>query len=372
MAEVELKYKIAFASVRGMGYDLANKILDIIPSEESFFEMTEKDLAATLQVKNRIIDKDYRLKLISNAEKEIDFIEKNDIGVTYFTDDEYPTRLRDAQDAPLLLYHKGDIGCLNAGKMISVVGTRHATPYGIHFCDTLISDIADMLVDTVIVSGLAYGIDIAAHRAALANGVPTIAVLAHGLNTIYPCQHRNDAIKILNEGGMLVTDYPSHAVMSRANFLARNRIIAGLSDCTIVVESAEKGGAIVTAGLASGYNRDVFAVPGKISDIYSAGCNNLIIRNIASMITKCEDLMKYMRWDMFGSETVVRQKSLFPEITAEEQPVIDFLRSHSDSHINTIGSALGIPMSQLMSMLLDLEFKGAILVAPGNRYSIAY
>ena len=372
MDGVQLKYKIAFASVRGMGYDLAQRILDIVPSEQSFFEMRGDELAALLLVKSRITDNEYRSQLLVNAEKEIDFIDKNNLGVCYFTDEDYPPRLANAHDAPIILYYKGDVGCLNAAKLVSIVGTRHATPYGVHFCDTFVRDMADMLVDTVVVSGLAYGIDIAAHRAALANNIPTIAVLAHGLNTIYPSQHRDDAIRIINDGGMLVTDYTSRQVMTRANFLARNRIIAALSDCTVVVESAEKGGAIVTAGIAASYNRDVFAVPGKVSDIYSAGCNNLIKRNTASMITNCDDMMQAMRWNMFGNESVGRQKSLFPELSPEEQIIVDYLRSHSDSHINVICSALRLPMSQLLSQLIDLEFKGAIMASPGNRYSVAF
>lgn len=368
----QLKYRIAFASIRGMGCDLARQILDIIPSERDFFEMKKAELAATLQVKSRILDDAYRSRLLESTEKELEFINKNNIGVSYFTDDDFPHRLSGTPDGPVLIYHKGDVSCLNADKMISVVGTRHATPYGIHFCDTLVRDVSERIADAVIVSGLAYGIDIAAHRAALSHGVPTIAVLAHGLNTIYPSQHRNDAVKILNEGGLLLTDYTSQAAMSRGNFLARNRIIAGLSDCTIVVESAEKGGAIVTAGISSSYNRDVFAVPGKVSDIYSAGCNNLIRRNTASLVACCDDMMKAMRWEMIGDETAPRQRTLFPDITPEEQPVVDYLKSNSDVHINTLASVLGIPIAKLMSLLIDLEFKGAVFAAPGNRYSSAF
>ena len=371
MAEIDLKYKIAFASVRGMGYDLAQKILDIIPSEQEFFLMDESELKAHLQIKSKIINSDYRHQLLQMAEKEIDFISRNNIGYVYFTDDNYPIRLTNAPDAPILMYYKGDISCLNANKVISIVGTRHATIYGQHFCDTLISDIADRLVDTVIVSGLAYGIDISAHRAAMKNDIPTVAVLAHGLNMIYPSQHRNDAISIINQDGLLLTDYTSQSVISRANFLARNRIVAGLSDCTVVVESAEKGGAMTTAGIAVSYNRDVLAVPGKVSDIYSAGCNHLIRDNRASLITNCEDLAKAMRWDMFGSETQPKQKTLFPEISPEEQPIIDYLRSHSYAHVNTICTTLKIPMPQLLNLLIDLEFKGVILSAPGNKYSMA-
>ena len=336
-----------------------------------FFLLKSSELKELLQIKSRITENDYRQQLLLMAEKEIEFIGRNKIGYIYFTDADFPTRLSQAPDAPIMLYYKGDASCLNANKTISIVGTRHATPYGQHFCDTFVHDIADSLIDTVIVSGLAYGIDIAAHRAALNNDIPTIAVLAHGLNTIYPSQHRNDAIKIINDGGLLLTDYTSQASISRANFLARNRIVAGLSDCTIVVESAEKGGAMTTAGIASSYNRDVFAVPGKTSDTYSAGCNKLIRDNRASLITCCEDMAKAMRWDIFGAENKPRQKQLFPEISSEEQPIIDFLQTHSDSHINVICTSLGIPMSQLLNLLIDLEFKGIILSSPGNKYSIA-
>lgn len=371
MAEKDLKYKIAFASIRGMGYELAQRILDILPSEKAFFSLKEEELKDVLQVKSRITASDYRSQLLQMAEREIDFINQNNIGYTYFSDNDYPTRLTNAPDAPIMMYYKGDISCLNANKAISIVGTRHATTYGQHFCCTLVKDIADQLIDTVIISGLAYGIDISAHRAAIDNDVPTVAVLAHGLNMIYPSQHRNDAIKILDRDGLLLTDYTSQAVVSRANFLARNRIVAGLSDCTIVVESAEKGGAMTTASIAASYDRDVFAVPGKVSDIYSAGCNNLIRDNKASLITCCEDLAKAMRWDMFGSESQPRQKTLFPEISPEERPIIDYLRCHSDAHINTICTSLKIPMAQLLNLLIDLEFKGIVLTSPGNKYSMA-
>lgn len=371
MADDLLKYRIAFASIRGMGCELARQILDLVPSERDFFEMKRADLAQLLPVKSRLLGDDYRRQLLDSTDKELEFLNKNSIGVTYFTDSDFPRRLAATPDGPVLIYYKGDPGCFNADKMISIVGTRHATPYGTHFCDSLVRDISGCIADAVIVSGLAYGIDIAAHRAALSHRVPTMAVLAHGLNTIYPSQHRNDALNILENGGMIITDYTSQAAMSRGNFLARNRIIAGLSDCTIVVESAEKGGAIVTAGIAQSYNRDVFAIPGKVTDIYSAGCNSLIRNNTATLITSCDDLMKAMRWEMIGDETTPRQRSIFPELTAEEQPVVDYLRANSDVHINTLAASLKIPVAELMGLLVELEFKGIVIASPGNRYSSA-
>lgn len=371
MAVDQLKYRIAFAAVRGMGHELAQRILDIVPSEADFFRLPLKELAAMMQIKNKIIEDDYRRQLVVMAERELEFVETNGIGVTYFTDDDFPQRLVDIADAPILLYYKGDIACLNAQRVITVVGTRHATPYGQHFCDTLVADIANKLADTVVVSGLAYGIDVAAHRAALANDVTTAAVLAHGLGMIYPAQHRNTAREIVKRGGVLVTEYPSQSAISRGNFLARNRIVAGLADCTIVVESAEKGGAMTTASIAASYNRDVFAVPGKTSDVFSAGCNRLIRNNTASLITCCDDLTKSMRWEMIGDETVPRQKTLFPEITAEEKTIVDYLRDHPDTHVNTLRTVTGQPMHQLLNLLVELEFKGIIIAAPGNKFSIA-
>ena len=371
MIDELLKYRIAFSSIRGMGCELARTILDIVPSERDFFEMKKAELARLLPVKSRVLGDDYRRQLLDSTAKELEFIDKNGIGVAYFTDSDFPRRVAATPDGPVLLYYKGDPGSLNADKMISIVGTRHATPYGAHFCDALVRDIASSIADAVIVSGLAYGIDIAAHRAALSHDVPTLAVLAHGLNTIYPSQHRNDALKILDSGGMIVSDYTSQAVMSRGNFLARNRIIAGLSDCTIVVESAEKGGAIVTAGIAQSYNRDVFAVPGKVTDIYSAGCNSLIRNNTATLITGCDDLMKAMRWEMIGDETTPRQRSIFPELTVQERPVVEYLRANSDVHINTLAAKLRMPVAELMGLLIDLEFKGAVISSPGNRFSSA-
>lgn len=372
MEQPDFEYKIAFASIRGMGIELAQKILDIIPSEREFFDTDERELRQLLQTKNKMTENGYRRDLLSMAKREMEFIAKNNIGCTYFSEeDKFPFRLSNAPDAPIILFFKGDIDCLSASKVVSMVGTRHSTTYGQHFCDTFVHDMADTLIDTAIVSGLAYGIDIASHRAALSNDIPTIAVLAHGLNTIYPSQHRNDAIKILEKGGLLLTDYTSQAAMSRGNFLARNRIIAGLSDCTIVVESALKGGAMTTANIASSYDRDVFAVPGKTSDIYSEGCNKLIKDNKAALITCCKDLAKAMRWETLYSDTVSRQKTLFPEMTAEEQSIFDFLQTHPDSHINIISNALGMSMPVLLNAIIDMEFKGLVLSSPGNRYSIA-
>lgn len=367
----DTKYKIAFASVRGMGRELAEKILDILPSEADFMTMTGRKLADTFNMRGKIVRQEYRQSLVEMAEREISFMEANGVRATYFTDPDFPQRLQSAPDSPIILYYKGDIGCLGAEKAISIVGTRHATHYGQHFCSTLLEQAATSFADLVTISGLAYGIDVAAHRASIAQDIPTAAVLAHGLNTIYPSQHWNVAKEIVRRGGVLVSDYNSQMPVVKGNFLARNRIVAALSDCTVVVESAEHGGAMSTASIAASYNRDVFALPGRISDPYSAGCNKLIRECAASLITGIDDLAKLMRWAMIGSEGPSRQMSLFSDITPQEKTIIDYLRDNPGSHVNTLGSVLEIPMPQLLDMLIDLEFKGAILAMPGNKYSLA-
>lgn len=364
-----LQYRIAFASLRGMGYDLAQKILGVLPSEKDFFDIPEKELQNLLQSKVKMTERAYRLEHLEKARKEVDFVTRNNIGITYFTDNDYPSRLAHAQDAPILLYSKGDCN-LNATHIVSIVGTRHATAYGKAFCSKFVEELKALVDDVVIVSGLAYGIDIYAHRAALANAIPTIGVLAHGLNTIYPATHRKDAVDMIHSGGALLTDYMSCDKIHPGNFVARNRIVAGLADCTVVVESAEKGGSLITAGIAASYNRDVFALPGRANDTYSTGCNKLIRNNAASLVTSARDLVSAMRWETRKETQDVRQMEIFPDITPEEKPIIDYLREHNETHINVLCNALGIPMSQLMSTLIDLEFKSLITSLPGAKYTL--
>lgn len=372
MPDEVLKYRMAFAAIRGMGIDLAQKLLDVLPDEAAFFAASGDELQRLLQSRSKISDSGYRRKLLDMAEEEIRFIRDNGINVTYFTDPDFPARLLNAPDAPILLYSKGRCD-LNRSKVVSIVGTRNATPYGTRLCETIVADLAAAFKDDlIVVSGLAYGIDIAAHRAALHEGVATVGVLAHGLNTLYPAMHRSTANEMVKSGGALLTDYTSHDRICRANFLARNRIVAALADCTIVVESAEKGGAMVTAGIASSYNRDVFALPGRTTDQYSAGCNRLINRNVASLVTSGDDIIKAMQWEPApDAGRTARQRELFPELTDEEEPVYQFLKKHNGDpvHINTIYTTLQIPMSQLLGLLIDLEFKGLVTALPGNRYS---
>lgn len=363
-----LLYRIAFASLRGMTPQLAGQILGRIGGEDAFFKMSERELSTVMGFGNKLFDGEYRHRLLAEAERETVFVETNHINPIYFSDEEYPQRLLQCDDAPLMLYTLG--GCdLNNARFVSVVGTRHATVYGIDFTNRLVEGLAQKMTDPfVIVSGLAYGIDIAAHKAALATNTPTIAVLAQGLNTIYPPVHRSTAVEIAHSGGMLMTDYRSIDRLHKGNFLARNRIVAGLSDCLVVVESAAKGGALVTARIAAGYSRDVFALPGRISDRYSEGCNRLIYNNVAQLVTSPEDILSAMRWP--EKEQEGQQGSLFVELAPDEEKVIEVIRRRGDARIAEISAEVEIPVSRLLGMLVDLEFRNLILSMPGGRYRL--
>lgn len=363
-----MTYQIAFASLRGMTRTLAGEILARIGSEETFFTASERQLATVLGFNNKLLSRSYRDDILEKARIETEFATRNNINVCYFTDERFPTRFTECDDAPIILYTLGNCN-LNASRIVSIVGTRHATPYGIDFTTRLVEELATTVEDLIIVSGLAYGIDIAAHRAALNCAIPTIAVLAHGLNTIYPAQHRNTAADIARQGGMLLTDYMSSDPVHKGNFVARNRIVAALCDCLVVSESAEKGGALITANIASGYNRDVFALPGRTSDRYSAGCNRLIASNIAGLVQSASELSTAMRWPTKAVEG--DQTEMFSPLNDEEQAVIDYLSTRDDATINQICVALNYPIARLMALLIDMEFKGLILTFPGGRYRIA-
>lgn len=362
-----LLYKVAFASIRGMGVELAQRMLDVIPSEKDFFMLPEQELKQIIGGRSRIYEQAYRNKQLEKAKRELDFISSKNIKLLYYTQDDYPTRLREACDAPILLYASGNCD-LNSAHVVSIVGTRHATNYGIKITGELVQQLSERLDDVIVVSGLAYGIDIAAHRASLRCGIPTVAVMARGLNQIYPASHRKDAVEIVRSNGMIVTDYQSQDEIHKGNFLARNRIIAALADCTIVIESASSGGALVTASLATSYNRDVFATPGRVGDEFSKGCNKLIHNNQAMSISSADDIIEAMRWEAKTQQA--QQLDLFPELTAEEQKIVDLLQQEGDTHINIIASHTGMPVYRIMASLVELDCKGIVITLPGSRYAL--
>lgn len=361
-----LPYKIAFASLRSINPLMATEILARTGTEQAFFDIPSHTLSAMMGMSNAIFDDDYRAKLLINARREADFIEASGITPVYFSDPCYPSRLTHCEDAPVMLYKLGDAD-MNPPLSLAVVGTRHATPYGLDFTERLVADLAEKLAEPVtIVSGLAFGIDIAAHRAALKCGLPTVAVLAHGLNTIYPAMHRSDAAAIVRSNGALLTEYASSAPVHKGNFVARNRIVAGLCDALIVVESAEKGGALITANLAVDYHRDVFALPGRTSDRYSRGCNRIIGASVAALVQSADDIIEAMGWHV--RETAPVQRKLFPEVSPREQTILDVLAAGGDLSINRLSALVDINVGRLTGILIDMEMRGLIIKYPGGKY----
>lgn len=364
MVNVDL-YKIAFSCLKGINLRLAKELLSRCGSEEAFFTSTEPQLSALNSCRNSLFSQSYRDSILQIAIQEREFIVNHHVKTFYFTDDNYPRRLLECDDAPIMLYALGDYD-LNRHHVISIVGTRHATPYGNNFVKKLIKNLSERLDDFIIISGLAYGIDVAAHRAALDCGVPTVGVLAHGLNTIYPAQHRNIATEMIKTNGGLLSDYRSQDALHKGNFVARNRIVAGLCDCTIVVESAEKGGALITAGIAQAYHRDVFALPGRTSDPYSTGCNKLIKDNVAGLIGCADDLVEAMQWHLKPKEG--NQNTLAVDLSPAEESILHYLREKGEGGINTMCVELNIPINKIMTLLVELEFKNMILPYPGGKY----
>jgi DNA processing protein len=368
MNDQNLIYQIGSTLIKGIGNITAKQAIETLGDVSLLFTEKAHRLERIPGISRKIIAEIHRPEVLRRAEQEITFIEKNKITTLFIQDEHYPHRLKECVDAPVLLYFKGKAN-LNAQKIISIVGTRNASPYGKEMTNHLLQDIAKTYPETLVVSGLAYGIDICAHKAALKNHLPTVGVLAHGLDRIYPPAHRNAAVEMLEDGGLL-TDYMSDTNPDKQNFVKRNRIVAGIADCTIVVESAEKGGALITASIADSYNKDVFAIPGKVTDSWSTGCNSLIKYKKAALITCAQDIFREMCWD----ETKEKQKpaiqrSLFPDLTSEEQSVVDLLADRQ-VQLNTLCIELNLPVSQLSPLLFEMEMKGIIRCMPGGMYRL--
>lgn len=353
--------------IPGIGGILARNAIAYVGSVEGVFS---EPLSSLLKIPGIGEVNARRIKnhdIFSIAEKEVKFIQKYGIDVLFYTDKNYPRRLKNCIDAPILIYKKGNMN-LDENRIISIVGTRNATDYGKQLCDDLIQQFSARNYSIVVVSGLAYGIDIQAHKSALKHNIPTVGVVAHGLDKLYPSLHAETAKKMLENGG-LVSDFPSNTKIDPANFIRRNRIIAGLADATIVIESAVKGGALITADIASSYNRDVFAFPGRAGDVYSKGCNQLIKNSGATLIESIDDLEFFMGWENSGKEKVV-QSSLFVELTPDEEKIVDLLREHGDLFIDQISSEMAMPVSRVSATLLNLEFKNILLALPGKMYKL--
>ena len=306
------------------------------------------------------------------AEVELEYDLRYGIQPIPMNDDRYPQRLKECDDAPLMLFYKGNAN-LNQQRVINIVGTRHCTPYGEDLIRRFIADLKQLSPRVLIVSGLAYGVDINAHRQALAHGYETVGVLAHGLDDLYPSRHRDTAIQMIEHGGLL-TEFLTQTNADKINFVRRNRIVAGMSDACILIESAAKGGGLITTEISQAYGREVFAFPGRVGDAYSEGCNNLIRKNGAGLITSAADFVKDMGWQ--DDATLMRAKqqgierSLFPELSAEEQAIINVLSRNNDLQINIISVQSGIEIGRLTSLLFSMEMKGILKTLAGGMYHL--
>lgn len=365
--ENELIYRIALSLLPNIGPVISRLLHDHCGSAEAVFREKKQLLAKIPGVGSKRIRKAFSEPVLDQAEQEVEFIRKHKVETLFYTDPAYPKKLNHCADAPVLLYHKGKAD-LNRHRYVGIVGTRSATSYGEEMTKQLIEGLQDM--DVVIVSGLAYGIDICAHEAALRAGMQTIGVMAHGLDRIYPQAHRTTASRMIKQGGLL-TEYPSGTNPDRENFPTRNRIVAGLCDAIVVVEASGKGGALITADLAIGYNRDVFAVPGRTMDAYSKGCNEYIRDNKAGLITSADDLIWMMGWrDEKEKKQATVQTQLFVDLNEDEQRIVGFLKEQGESGIDAISAAAALPFSRLANTLLQLELKGIIHLRPGKRYAL--
>lgn len=363
MNDSELLYILALQHAPNLGDSTAKKLIHHLGSAEAVLKAKKESLLKIDGV-GKIKLKDLNAPiLLKAAEKEIKHIESNNVQCSYFKDRNYPEKLKHCLDGPILLFSRGNIDLKNK-KIISIVGTRKITSQGAVFCEQLIEDLAPL--DPVIISGFAYGVDITAQKAAVKNGLQTVGCLAHGLNQIYPKSHARFLPSIEEKGGFF-TDFWSSDPFERNNFLKRNRIIAGLSEATIVIESAEKGGSLVTADIANSYNREVFAVPGRPTDLQSKGCNNLIKSQNAHLLNSAADLVYILNWEV-TSKTAGVQKQLFIELDGQEQPIHNYLLENGKQQLDVIALHCEIPTYKAAGLLLEMELKGAIRPLPGKLF----
>lgn len=370
MNEREATCRLALKMVRGLRPSAVKQLISVMGSASAIFDSIKELEKQQNVLPQQVLEQLKNKKLLSEAQKEVEFSEKNNIKIILDNEVEYPSRLRECEDAPDLIFFKGNAD-LNNIKVVSIVGTRNATDYGKTLCHRFVRELSELCPNILIVSGLAYGIDIEAHMAAMEYGLPTVAVLAHGLDRIYPSVHKPIAMRMLENGGIL-TEYMTDTRPDRQNFVARNRIVAGMADATVLVESAIHGGALITANLAADYGRDCFAFPGRVGDEYSVGCNHYISQNKAGLIQSAADFVKAMMWDvdMTPGKNKHIQHQLFVELSPEEEKIVDLLRAQGDLQINSLVLASSIPVNKLIPIMFSLEMKGVVRVLAGNVYKL--
>lgn len=366
-SDQEIINRIALSRLPGLHYDHAVTFLDKVGSEQAFFDADARQLQLLTGLPAAKVGDAARLRMLQQARDELRFVKRNGLHCLYFNDSGYPRRLTMCPDAPALLYALGDTD-LDAAHIVSIVGTRHATAYGVQMTTRIVEELAGRLDNLVIVSGLAFGIDVTAHQAALKAGVPTVAVTAHPLNTVYPAVHRPVAKRMIDNGGAMVSEYATCDTVTRGNFLARNRIIAALADATIVVESDSHGGALVTARLALDYSRTVFAVPGRVTDRFSTGCNTLIARQAARPYTGADDFISEMGWKARQPEAT--QQSLFDEpLHPDQLKVLEFIRLNPQCSDTDIKFGTAMNERQAKNAIFALVMDQLIQELPGKRYN---
>ncbi len=364
----ELLYQLALTEVPNIGCVHAKILAQQFGTAENIFKAKQQLLEKIEGIGSIRAASIKAFKDFSKAEDEIKFIEKYKIKPLFLTDKDYPKRLLNCYDSPTLLFYKGDAD-LNASKIIAIIGTRNHTEYGKQQTEKLIKELSSQNV--LVVSGMAYGIDAIAHKTSLKNELATVGVLGHGLDQIYPPDHSNLAKDMLKNGGGLLTEFRSNTKPDKHNFPTRNRIVAGMSDATVVIETGEKGGSMITAELANGYNKDVFALPGRVTDNKSAGCNFLIRNNKAILLTDAEELIEIMGWEEKIQKAKVKsQKELFIELSKDEKLIVDILNEKESVHIDELNIKSGLSSSSAAAAILSLELQNVIISLPGKLYRL--
>jgi DNA processing protein len=365
MSKDPLIYQLAMTMVPGIGAITARKLIAYVGSPEAVFSEKPAILRQIPGVGEHLAGQVSARDLVAEAEAEILRMKKYRVSSVYYQDEAYPWRLKNCEDGPLLLFYRGNPD-FRRTKTLSIVGTRNASPYGREMTDAIISGLAAKFPDLVIISGLAYGIDINAHRAALGNGLDTYAVMAHGLHTVYPSAHASTASRMLSQGALL-SDFPTTMKPERNNFLRRNRIIAGLSEATLVIESGNKGGALITAELAASYHREVFAVPGRTTDTFSVGCNQIIQQNIAALVTSDADIELLLGWESAGTPPAPEPLTI-NNLSSLEEKILQEIIAAPGLGQEILSTRTGIVVHKLMGILLQMELNQWITVLPGNHY----
>jgi DNA processing protein len=373
MSDQEIFYTIALTRMTGFNAQQALQLYMTVGGGQAVYdyrnEIIDRVSGCTQRLAEALRNWDDALE---RAAAEMEFITKHQVQALTLNDERYPARLRECSDAPIIVYYKGNAD-LNKRRVVSIVGTRRSTAYGHDLTRHFISRLHELCPDVLVVSGLAYGIDICAHREALTTGYETIGVLAHGLDQIYPPRHRETAVSMINQGGLL-TEYMTQTEPFANNFRQRNRIVAGMADATLVVESASKGGALITARIAQDYGRDVLAFPGPIGAPYSEGCNQLIRDNKAGLITSADDFVEAVGWQTdiqrLKAENDGIERELFPDLSAEEHSIVDLLKNNNDLQLNILSVKSNIPIGQLTALLFQLEMKGIIRPLAGGIYHL--